>query len=486
MHHRLRRTAIAVCSVAVLCMITALSGSASAIASKGMKGDPQPEQKPFKIGAASGAGGNVAVLPNGNLVVAYGVKTSNDAGATRVCVMSRATHACSSTTTLHTLTYLGSTGDLFDIPQVFALSADDVVVLMDTCCDSNSDGGDLLFTSTNGGKTFGAAVRVGDVTVSAATVVGSDIVFTGGNAHLGAQVESVSLTAPAAPGTTAVVNDHQPLDVGIGAYKGGVLVANDIDGTKWSTNLEYAPSGSDFNDQSAYTTVGTFENEELLATSGNAVLTIQTTHHDLVQLRFFNGTGFTAPVAVPGLKNHALGYWISIDKDPGGTTHIFSDTTFSTPLYELFETSTRTGSHFSKPDALGDGIDYNFYAAGLDANGSGLVLGVGDSKAEGFPVLDPQSVTFDLTKSSIVKGHKTIGKGVGSVASAGRKVELQVEGAHHLWYDVTSTHESASGKFKFSIKGSSTGTFDYRAVASDHAGYVEFGYSAARALTVRS
>jgi hypothetical protein len=98
-------------------------------------------------------------------------------------------------------------------------------------------------------------------------------------------------------------------------------------------------------------------------------------------------------------------------------------------------------------------------------------------------VLAPQSVTFSLSKSSVKKGHKVTGKGKGSAAASGRKIELQIEKSGK-WYDVASTHESASGAFKFKIKCSSDGTFKYRAVASDHAGYVEFGYSPARSLHV--
>ena len=43
---------------------------------------------------------------------------------------------------------------------------------------------------------------------------------------------------------------------------------------------------------------------------------------------------------------------------------------------------------------------------------------------------------------------------------------------------------SSSGAFSFTIKGAAAGTRDYRAVVSDFAGYLQFGYSAARALKV--
>jgi hypothetical protein len=483
MPNRTVRSIIAVCSVATICVVTALAGSASAIGSKGIKGDPQPELKPFRIGTTDGAGGSVAMLANGSMVLAYFVPTGNDAGAARVCVIARGGHSCTHTSTLNTLNDGGQVGSVFDEPQVFALPDNGVDVLMTTCCDSDPSGGDLIFQSTDGGAVFGAATRVGTVDASAAALVGSDIVFTGGS-HDGAEVESVSATTPAHPGSVALVNDNQPIDVGIGAYKDGALVGNDVDAATITTHIAYAAADSNFDSSSAYQVVGTFPNEALIGISGSAVLTIQTTQKDEVLLRFFNGTSFSAPHPVPGLQGHSLGYWVSVDRDPGGVTHVFSETNFSDPSYDLFETSTKTGSYWSKPAKLGNGVDYSSYASGLDANGSGIVLGTGHTRAAGFPILAPQGVSFSLKKSSLKKGHKTTASGKGARAASGRKVTLQIE-KHGKWYAVSTTHEKSNGSFKFTIKATRVGKFHYRAVAADHAGYVQFGYSTARVLKVR-
>lgn len=134
-------------------------------------------------------------------------------------------------------------------------------------------------------------------------------------------------------------------------------------------------------------------------------------------------------------------------------------------------------------DAIG-AMRRSLASAKVEPKDVGAILLVTDQKAIGYPVLAHQSVTFSLKKSSIHKGHKTTGKGKGTAASHGRKVELQVEKSGR-WYDVKSTHEFGSGSFKFSIKGSKAGKFHYRAVASDHAGYVQFGYPPARTLTVK-
>jgi hypothetical protein len=73
--------------------------------------------------------------------------------------------------------------------------------------------------------------------------------------------------------------------------------------------------------------------------------------------------------------------------------------------------------------------------------------------------------------------------GVITLAPSATTGALQVERSGR-WYAVATTHENASGAFSFTIRGTAAGTRDYRAVVSDLAGYLQFGYSAARALKV--
>jgi hypothetical protein len=146
MYH-VTRSVTAVMTAGLLCLGTVLAGAASAAPPRGNKGDPPPERKPFKIGTATSAG-SVAVEPNGNLVVAYDV-ASGATGKTFVCVLDRGASTCSDSLTLSPLD--GDT--VFGVPEVFAPSANHVVVLQETCCDSNPAGGDLLYTSTDGGAT---------------------------------------------------------------------------------------------------------------------------------------------------------------------------------------------------------------------------------------------------------------------------------------------------------------------------------------------
>jgi hypothetical protein len=469
MHKRVRRSAIAVSSVGALCLFTVLSGSASAVGSKGIKGDPQPEMKPFHIGASAGMGGTVAVESTGSLVAAYVTSSATD--DVEVCVLARGGRACKYKSKLSPQGSDSVTG----VPQVFAPSPNHVVVLM----GAESTVGDLLFTSTNGGKSFGSGVAVGDsMGVEAGVLIGHDIVYAD-SFPSGVRVAEISATAPAPP--TGIANPStREGTVGVSAYKGGVLVAGDGDDAG-PTSVEYAAAGKAPGATGSYVKAESFSGESLISLSGNALLTQQSGGKEKLELRFFNGTSFGSAHAVPGSGGGGP-EWFTMTKDAGGVTHVFTTDDRTTPIYELDEYSTTTGSHWTKPTGVGNATVNDFFSAGLDKNGSGIVLGV--APAIGYPVLAGQSVTFALKKSSIKKGHKTTGEGKGRAAAHGRKVELQIEKSGR-WYDVKSTHEKANGSFKFSIKGSHAGKFAYRAVASDLAGYVQFGYSPARSLHVK-
>jgi hypothetical protein len=473
---RIARAVSAASAAALLCLFTALGGAAWAAAnSGGVKGTPQPELKPFTIGT-SDAPGSVAMEPNGGLVVAYGIPTKNTDGATAVCLLNRGGHACS---TRVTLTPPGG-DDLFGVSEVFIPSANHVVVLQGDCCNDPAAGGDLLWTSTNGGKTF-AGVRIGTLGVSAAALAGGDIVFTAGDNSGGAQVESVpasGATGPPAEIATAITDEA--FDVGVGSYRGGALIAADDLTSDYTTRVAYAAAGKDFDASASYAVVGTFAHEQLVGISGDAVLTQKTTGNDALELRIFNGKSFGPAHAVPDTAGGGP-EWFAIDTDPSGRVHVFNESTHLSPIYDLFEESTSTGASWSAPVNLGNAIDSESFGVALDRNGSGLVLGT--SNAIGYPVLASQGVSFTLSKSSIKKGAAVTASGKGSAPAKGRLIQLQ-QLRSGLWYTIASTHESASGAFRFTIKGSSAGTHAYRAVASDWAGYVQYGYSAARSLKV--
>jgi hypothetical protein len=465
-----RRSVLTIATAGLASLITALSGAAAfAAPAGGVKGDPQPELKPFEIGLANGPG-SVALEPDGAIVVAYSIAIKNGS-AVRVCVLARGGHACTSEATLNSLDGDG----LYGPAEVYVTSADHVVVLQNTCCDSDPNS-TLLYTSTNGGKTFGAPARVGSAGVAASALIGGQLVWAASGGSI--QVQSVSATSPGTDSSTATMSSPGSVDVGVGSYKGGALIASDNDGDG-PTYVEYAPAGDNFSSSASYHRVAKIAGQSLIGISGNALLTEQTGGKDTLEISFFNGSSFGAEHAVPGTSGGGP-QWFTIDQDPSGVAHVFSARA-AVLTYGLIEESTSTGSRWSSPIDLGDAVQSNFFAAGLDSNGSGLVLGIGP--AWGYPVLAGQSVSFTLKSSSIKKGKSTTGSGKGSPAGAGRLVTLQVERSGK-WYNVATTHENGSGSFSFTIKGSSAGSFSYRAVASDLAGYLLYGYSPARTLRV--
>jgi hypothetical protein len=476
MKTRRRWAMLAAAAAGLLCLFTALGGAASAAPAAGIKGEPQPELGPFNIGSSNGPG-SVALEPDGAIVVAYDISAGN--GKTQVCVLNRGSHTCSTKATLSPLD-----GDrLFGPSEVFVPSANHVIVVQWGCCDDPTAGEDLLWTSTNGGKTFGKPVPIGTVGLGAAALVGDDIVFAA-IGRSGAQVQSVPVDASGPPAQSATAITQADYDIGVGYYKNGALIAGDDLTSGYTTRVAYAAAGTNFDASSSYHIVGTFPDEQLVGISGGALLTENesTKGNDALELRIFNGTSFGSAHTVPDLAGGGP-EWFAIDSDPGGHVHVFSESTHLSPIYDLFEQTTSTGASWSTPLDLGSTSDNSDFAAALDANGSGLVLGT--SPAIGYPVLAGQSVTFALSKSSIGKGHRVTGSGKGSPAASGREVELQREKSG-LWYTVATTHENSSGSFSFSIKGTSTGTFAYRAVAADLAGYVLYGYSSSRSLKVTS
>ena len=377
MRNLIRRATLAAVSATVLGLLTTAGGPAAAISAHSGRGpgSPLPALKPFRIGPSSGPG-SVAVEPDGALVVAYAIKAGH--GKTVVCVLNRGARACRSRTTLTPLS--GDT--LFGTTYAFVSSANHVEVIQEACCDASPAGGDLLWTSANGGTSFGAPTRFGTLGITAAALVGSYIVYMPGG-DSSAQVGAVPVGAGEAPGTIATPVPGAAAGVGIGSYHSGALVAADDLATPDTTHVAYARAGSDFDATAAYHRVATFKGEAVIGLSGGALLTEKTSGQDQLELRLFNGQGFGPAHTVP----HASGggpEWFTIDQDPSGRVHVFNESTHLARAYHLYEVSTSTGARWTRPADLGNAIQDNSFAAGLDGNGSGLVLGT--SPAWGYPV----------------------------------------------------------------------------------------------------
>jgi hypothetical protein len=478
MSNRTRRAALAILTASLLpaLAVTALAGLAPASAAStaarpaagGVTGDPQPELKPFRIGPSAVTAGSVAVEPSGALVVAYGI--GGGQGASVACVLARGKHACTSQVTLHAT---GNDNDLDGSTYAFVPAANRIAVLQG---DTQNP---LLFTSTDGGHTFGAPVKVGILEVTTAALVGDNIVWSDDESR-STQVQSVSLAHPGLTDPVTLLAGDESTD-GVASYHSGALVAS----TSFSPSVTvmYAPAGRSFGAASSYHKVGSFGGQTLVAISGGALLTQSNSGREALQLRLFNGKSFGPAHTVPD-TNGGGPEWFGLDQDPSGRVHVFNDSTHLARTYNLYEQSTSAGASWSGPLDLGNAIKDTGFTAGLDSRGSGLVLGTG-GPGTGFPVLGSQSVSFTLARSSIRKGRSTTGSGTVSPGASGRVVQLQKERSGR-WYVVGTSHQNASGKYSFTIKGNGTGTGTFRAVAADVAGYLLYGYSSSRSLRVTS
>jgi hypothetical protein len=469
------RSVVAVVTLALVGSVVIAGAVAGASVTKG---DPQPELKPFTLATHDdGGGGSVAILGNGTLLAAYSVKTADGRGGVNVCIFPRAGTACASSSKT-IVPPAGATNDTAGVPQVFVADKTHVYLLAGT-----TNTGALLYTSTNGGVTFGAPVSLGGLSVATAAMAGDNIIFSPGNGSGGAAVSSVNVVTPTAPGAPAIPSSAEAEYIGDGSYKGGALVVNGAFNGK--VLADYAPVGADFNKASSYEDVGSFANEDFLGISGGALLTQASTGSYPVRLRLFNGKTFGAAHVVPKAEGSGPSSYVVV-QSPGGGVHVF--TVLAKNGYALDEESTSTGAKWSGPEALSSAEASSTFDGGLDSIGSGIVLGTnpasqGASKATAYPVLVTQHVTFAVNHTSVKVGRKVVASGTTHPVKMGRKVTLEIL-KKGLWHSVATTKASASGHFSFTVKEKAVGKVVYRAVGADSKGYVQFGYSSARKVDV--
>jgi hypothetical protein len=161
-----------------------------------------------------------------------------------------------------------------------------------------------------------------------------------------------------------------------------VLIGSDFIGTRTTTTyVEYSAKGQNFNASGSYRRVAAFAGEHLLAMSGAALLTVQVRHGNAVLLRIFNGHGFGRAHVVPGTRGGGP-QWFTVNQDPSGRIHVFSERAFKG--YLLIEETTSTGARWSRPVDLGNAINSTIFNAGINRRGHGLVLGTDPAWA--YPV----------------------------------------------------------------------------------------------------
>jgi len=456
-YRRLAGTGVTIAlGVAAAAMLAA--GPALAAPAGGTLGDPQPELAPFSVGPAGGSGSG-AVLPGGTLVLAA---TSASGTSIHVCELRPGARACATTVTL--AAYPGDS--FYGTPEVLSLGGADFSIVAEDCCNIG-DNGAVTFNTTDGGATFAAEKVAGNISsIGTATVADGQLVvadYTSGSFNVQAFPPS-----PATPQTTyATPNSHAVGTAALTTYNGGVLAAND---DLTNTYVEYAASGSDFNSSGSYKSVATFANEDTVALSGNALLTDP--HGSLTGgdvLRFFNGTSFSKAYKVPDSKAGDDGYFAMQDTD--GTVNVFF--LGRRDSYDLFEDSTRNGVTWTQR-RFASAINSGDLVPVLAGSGVGVVYEAASaSHILAQPILDAQSVRISLKHSHVHAGRSTKLTGSVSPRLKNQLVTLQrLKGKR--WYTVRTTHESAMGKFSFTVPGV---TRTYRAMVADKPGYYEYGYS---------
>jgi hypothetical protein len=451
--------ALGVAAVAIL-----VAGPALAAPAGGTIGDPQPELAPFSVGPAGGSGSGT-VLPDGTLVLAA---TSASGTSIHVCELHPGARACANTVTLAAY----PDDSFYGTPEVLSLGGPDFSIVAEDCCNIGVNGA-VTFNTTDGGATFAGEKVAGNISsIGTATVADGQLVaadYTSASFNVQAFPPS-----PATPQTTyATPNSHAVGTSALTTYDGGVLAAND---DLTNTYVEYAASGSDFNASGSYKSVATFANEDTVALSGNALLTDpkgSLTGGDV--LRFFDGTSFGKAYKVPDSKAGDDGYFAMQDTD--GTVNVFF--LGRRDSYDLFEDSTRNGVTWTQR-RFASAITSADLVPVLAGSGIGVVYEA-DSSSHllAQPILDAQSVRISLKHSHVRAGQSTKLTGSVSPRLKNQLVTLeQLKGKR--WYTVKTSHESATGKFSFTVPGV---TRTYRAVVADKPGYYEYGYSNSAKLT---
>lgn len=323
---------------------------------------------PFSPGTADGLGDSAALLPNGNFVTAWHYAVTSTTDYVRVCVLPVGATKCSSKAALKP----PSGATVFEAPQVFSTGSNHVSVVAETCCVTPNEQ-DMLYNSTDGGKTFSAGVNIGSIDVGTGANIGTTLVWATSVNTFGTFVQSASSTAttPVA-GKAHISSDQGPTIMTI--YKQGVLVATTaLNGSNSAVDVFYAPKGSDFNKTSSYSKVGHFKNTNLDGISGPAILLTPngTGVAGTPNVKIFNGTSFASGITAP--VAHAADDQQYTDFYVNGKVHVFY--VDARQSYDLLSESWRPGSTTWSGTTNYPPWKANSTQAVIATSGTGIVLG---------------------------------------------------------------------------------------------------------------
>jgi hypothetical protein len=449
---------------------------------------PQPEMNAFTVSNASADSGSGQVLPDGTLVVA---SIANSRTKINVCTMHPGDRSCATTWNLNSYHNSSNTDSFYDTPEVLSTGGKDVSIIAEDCCYIPPfNGGAVIFNSTNDGRTFGSEISAGNAPgINTATVANGQLVVANGPSST-FHVQALPPVPTTPVSTDATPNNREVGDSSITTYDGGILVASDdIHG---NTVVEYAKSGSNYNDSSSYKSVAIINKEDLSGLAGNALLTDpggSLTGGE--RIRFFNGSSFGTWHKVPEPTGGDDGSFTlaetpkttSKDAPAGSLVHIFFENRRHS--YDVYSETTTNGVDWSplsiyNPSAFSDEL-----VPVLNPLGSGICYETDGSVVRAQPLMLPQTVNVKLNQTHVTTGHSTILVGTDSVHLTNDKLTLeQLQGSSWKTFaskpESTSTSSSGGVKFQFTIPGY---THSYRVVVNDDPGYFQFGYSNVVSLT---
>jgi hypothetical protein len=152
---------------------------------------------------------------------------------------------------------------------------------------------------------------------------------------------------------------------------------------------------------------------------------------------------------------------------------------------DVFSETTSNGVQWSPLAVYESAPNADGLVPVLSPSGVGLLYEteVGSPPALAQPVLNYQSVVIKLARERAPAGKRTTLTGQVAPRLAGQEVILERRITVGHWSVVSAVHESARGRFSFTVPGR---TDSYRAVVADKPGYLLFGYSNVVTLTARA
>jgi hypothetical protein len=242
-----------------------------------------------------------------------------------------------------------------------------VRILTNRCCTSGSR--TLLFTSTDGGQSF-TSRTVGDLNPSGDAALGPGNGISVVTSELTSTFFQRVPTDASTPAVTAkpTLSTHYLYDGSVGLFQGRPVVTfNDLTNTAFTVN-----NGADPNDGSNWSApslVGPGTDGHLASGPAGLFLLLRSGNGDSghLEVRAFDGTGFTPPVAIPG----SVGRTAAIAEDPTGRLHVVWVAGGGNPTDLLYSSSSDGGAHWSSPlaAATDQGIFELRTAVGADGKG---------------------------------------------------------------------------------------------------------------------